>query len=159
MHSCHLPQHASWFESIKIGSMPASDPPVAFPPESPPASPIAALARRAALDATVARAFAVPPEALSSASRGRAPIAFARQAAMYLAHIGLSLSLTDVGRLFARDRTTVAHACGVVEDRRDDPTLDRALELLEAAILCEVRRAAATRPTFPADMASGGGQS
>lgn len=142
MRTCHLPQHASWFELIKLGSMPASISPAPLPPEPPPLSPVAALARRAALDATVARVFAVPAEALSSTSRGRAPIAFARQAAMYLAHVGLSLSLTDVGRLFARDRTTVAHACGVVEDRRDDPTLDRTLELLEAAVLCEVRRAA-----------------
>lgn len=159
MHTCHLPLHASWFEAIRIGSMPASDPPVALPPEPPPPTPLAAVARRAALDATVARAFAVPPEALSGTSRGRAPIAFARQAAMYLAHVGLSLSLTDVGRLFARDRTTVAHACGVVEDRRDDPTLDRALELLEAAVLCEVRRAASARLTCPTDVASVGGQS
>ena len=145
MRTCHLPQHASWFEPIRIGSMPASDPPALRAPEPPQLSPIAALARRAALDATVARVFAVPTEALSSASRGRARIAFARQAAMYLAHVGLSLSLTDVGRLFARDRTTVAHACGVVEDRRDDPTLDRTLELLEAAVLCEVRRAASAQ--------------
>jgi hypothetical protein len=41
------------------------------------------------------------------------------------------LSLTDVGQIFARDRTTVAHACAVIEDRRDDPVFDRALELME----------------------------
>jgi hypothetical protein len=35
-----------------------------------------------------------------------------------------------VGRIFERDRTTVAHACGVVEDRRDDANFDRALEAL-----------------------------
>jgi hypothetical protein len=44
------------------------------------------------------------------------------------------LSLTDTGRLFGRDRTTVAHACCVVEDRRDDPAFDRALDLLEWAV-------------------------
>jgi hypothetical protein len=36
--------------------------------------------------------------------------------------------------LFGRDRTTVAHACLIVEDRRDDPVFDRILELLEWAV-------------------------
>jgi chromosomal replication initiation ATPase DnaA len=44
------------------------------------------------------------------------------------------LSLTEVGMLFARDRTTVSHACSVVEDRRDDPELDGRLEHLERAV-------------------------
>ena len=43
-------------------------------------------------------------------------------------------SLTAVGALFQRDRTTVAHACGVVEDRRDDPDLDARIEHLEHAV-------------------------
>ena len=53
---------------------------------------------------------------------------------MYLAHVGCGLTLTEVGRLFARDRTTVAHACGLVEDRREEPPFDRALELLEGVM-------------------------
>ncbi len=53
---------------------------------------------------------------------------------MYLAHVVFSLSLTEVGHLFARDRTTVAHACMIVEDRRDDRCFDRSLELLESAV-------------------------
>jgi chromosomal replication initiation ATPase DnaA len=53
---------------------------------------------------------------------------------MYLAHVVCGLSLTEVGTLFARDRTTVAHACSLVEDRRDDPELDGRLERLERAI-------------------------
>ena len=61
-------------------------------------------------------------------------MALARQVAMYLAHVGCGLSLTETGRLFERDRTTVAHACGVIEDRRDDPIFDRALDLLEWAV-------------------------
>src|SRR5665811_1410920 len=60
--------------------------------------------------------------------------AFARQVAMYLAHVVCGLSLTEVGALFARDRTTVAHACEVVEDRRDDPQLDGRLDQLERAV-------------------------
>src|SRR5882757_6457100 len=64
----------------------------------------------------------------------RLHIAFARQVAMYLAHVAWGLTLTDVGHLFSRDRTTVAHACGLIEDSRDDPMLDRSLELLEGVL-------------------------
>lgn len=45
--------------------------------------------------------------------------------------VACGMSLTEVGRTFACDRTTVSHACGVVEDGRDDPTFDRVLDLLE----------------------------
>ena len=78
--------------------------------------------------------FGVPAYDLQTASRGRANVALARQTAMYLAHVGCSLSLTEVGTLFERDRTTVAHACALIEDRRDNPDFDRALELLERAV-------------------------
>jgi hypothetical protein len=71
---------------------------------------------------------------LRAPTRGSARTAFARQVAMYLAHVACGVSLTDVGILFARDRTTVAHACGVVEDKRDDPDLDCRLEHLERAV-------------------------
>ena len=60
---------------------------------------------------------------------------------MYLAHVTCGLSLTEVGQVFARDRTTVAHACSRVEDQRDDPAFDRALELLEGIL-----RACCPRP-------------
>ena len=46
------------------------------------------------------------------------------------------VSLTEVGHLFERDRTTVAHACGLVEDRRDDPDFDYRLNHLERAVSC-----------------------
>lgn len=82
------------------------------------------------LEAAIAAAFKVSSPHLRTATRGFAHVAFARQAAMYLAHIALGLSLTDVGRIFSRDRTTVAHACVVVEDLRDDWQLDRVLDLL-----------------------------
>ena len=48
--------------------------------------------------------------------------------------LGCGLTLTEVGRLFARDRTTVAHACALVEDRREEAPFDRALELLEGVM-------------------------
>lgn len=86
---------------------------------------------RRLIEAAIGNVFAVPCALLSSPSRGKAPVALARQVAMYLAHVSCGLSLTDVGHIFARDRTTVAHACAVIEDRRDDPVFDRALELME----------------------------
>lgn len=90
-----------------------------------------ALRMRTVIEATVAEVFAVSRADLGRPTRGKAPIALARQAAMYLAHVSCGLSLTDVGHIFARDRTTVAHACAVIEDRRDDAVFDRALELME----------------------------
>lgn len=86
---------------------------------------------RRVIEAAIGDVFGVPRGHLATQSRGKAPVALARQAAMYLAHVSCGLSLTDVGHVFARDRTTVAHACAVIEDRRDDPVFDRALELME----------------------------
>ena len=96
--------------------------------------------RRCAIEYSVARVFAVPISALHSATRGRAPVALARQVAMYLAHVICGLSMTEVGRTFERDRTTVSHACALIADRRDDPLFDQILELLERVAREEVRR-------------------
>jgi chromosomal replication initiation ATPase DnaA len=86
-----------------------------------------------ALEAMVAATFAVPLAALRGQSRGCARAAFARQSAMYLAHVVFGLTCADVGRLFGRDRTTAAHACRVIEDRREDPFFDAVLTALEAS--------------------------
>ena len=59
--------------------------------------------------------------------------AFARQIAMYLAHVGFGLSMAEVGKAFGRDRTTVVHACHLIEDRRDDVRFDQMLDHLEQA--------------------------
>jgi len=89
---------------------------------------------RQVIDPAVAAVFEVDLHDLRAATRGSTRTAFARQVAMYLAHVVCGLSLTEVGTLFARDRTTAAHACSVVEDRRDDPDLDGRLEHLERAV-------------------------
>jgi hypothetical protein len=81
----------------------------------------------------VAHDFGVQPQALLVRTRGTPQAAFARQVAVYLAHVCFGLSFAAVGRLFQRDRTTVAHACRVIEDRRDDDGLDRRLTALERA--------------------------
>lgn len=85
------------------------------------------------LEAVVAATFRLDRAELRAPSRREAPTAFARQVAMYVAHVWFALSLTEVGRRFDRDRTTVAHACRVVEDRRDDPAVDRVVSAIESA--------------------------
>lgn len=78
-------------------------------------------------------AFAVPVGELHAETRRSFYVAFARQSAMYLAHVSFGVSLSDVGRSFGRDRTTAAHACRLIEDRRDDPAIDAVLASLENA--------------------------
>lgn len=69
-----------------------------------------------------------------SGRRGAECVSRARQTAMYLMHTSMSAPYRDVGRLFGRDRTTVAHACRAIEDSRDDPQTDAALMRLEGII-------------------------
>jgi chromosomal replication initiation ATPase DnaA len=81
--------------------------------------------------AAVAAAFTVPIGELRATTRRPKRVAFARQSAMYLTHVAFGLTYSDVGRAFGRDRTTAAHACRLVEDRRVDPGLDAQLASLE----------------------------
>lgn len=90
--------------------------------------------RRVLIEDTVAQVFGVHLPDLRGISRGRAPVALARQVAMYLTHVVFGLSMAQTGRLFGRDRTTVAHACSVIEDLRDDTVFDRVIELLEGIV-------------------------
>jgi len=89
---------------------------------------------RTVVEAAVSVVFSVDTARLHAGSRGQAQVAHARQVAMYLMHCAFSLSHTDIGRAFGRDRTTVGHACSLVEDRRDDPVYDRTLSNLEEIV-------------------------
>ncbi len=95
---------------------------------------IRALAMQRQIEKSVSNAFSVPERELRARTRRKAHTAFARQVAMYLAHVGCGLNYSEVGRLFGRDRTTAAHACKLIEDRRDDPGLDLSLDHLEQAV-------------------------
>jgi hypothetical protein len=68
-------------------------------------------------------------------TRCTAPVAEARQLGMYLAHTLFHLSMTRTGAVFGRDRTTVRHACQLIEDQREQPDLDEPLSLIEAALV------------------------
>lgn len=86
------------------------------------------------IERRVSSAFRVPQSEIRAKTRRRARTAFARQVAMYLAHVGCGLTYSEVGRLFGRDRTTASYACRLIEDRRDDPDFDASLDLLEEEV-------------------------
>lgn len=76
-------------------------------------------------------AVGVKPDQILSPGRGTVDVSGARQVSMYLSHVALGMSLARVANAFARDRSTVAHACRLVEDRRDDQGYDAWIECLE----------------------------
>jgi chromosomal replication initiation ATPase DnaA len=84
--------------------------------------------------ALVSFVFGVKEDELSAATRSNAKAAYARQIAMYLAHIAFEQSLSRVASAFGRDRTTVSHACHLIEDRRDDQRLDVQLDEMERVL-------------------------
>ena len=84
--------------------------------------------------ALVAQEKRVPIRLLMHKSRCRMSAAKARQLAMYLCHVALGRSLQEVGDVFGRDRTTVSHACALMEDMRDDRAFDSAVAALELRI-------------------------
>ena len=75
--------------------------------------------------------FSVSGKELRQTGRSRTEIARVRQIAMYVTHVTLRLTMTDVGRGFRRDRTTVMHACHLIEDMRDDEEFDRIVQRFE----------------------------
>lgn len=82
----------------------------------------------------VGYAFDLDGQGILAARRGNQDLARARQVAMYLAHVSFGMSLARVAYAFSRDRSTVAHACHVVEDWREDPDFDLWLDRLETSL-------------------------
>ncbi len=81
----------------------------------------------------VARRFEVALTEIGAPTRRSPQTARARQAAMYLAHVALGVRFASVGEGFGRDRSTASYACRRIEDKRDDPAFDSALDGLEMA--------------------------
>ncbi len=92
------------------------------------------------IEAIVAAAKGVAVDDIKAPGRRSARVALARQCAMYLAHIVLGASYTDIGKRFSRDRTTVAHACRVVEERRENAAFDCLLTSIEDTIRAQSKR-------------------
>jgi chromosomal replication initiation ATPase DnaA len=82
----------------------------------------------------VAYATDVPAADIAAELRGTAAAAAARQLAMYLVNVGFGWSMSRIAAAFARDRSTVAYACQVVEGRREDPDFDASIAQLEALL-------------------------
>jgi hypothetical protein len=75
--------------------------------------------------------FNVSGRELRQPGRTGTGISRVRQITMYVTHVVMGLSMADVGRGFGRDRTTVLHACHLIEDMRDDAEFDAIVALIE----------------------------
>ena len=82
--------------------------------------------------ASVALEFGVSTRKMLRSIKGDAHTCFTRQISIYLAHVIFQLRIVDVAQAFARDRTTITHACHAIEDYREDPKFDEQLMKLEA---------------------------
>lgn len=83
--------------------------------------------------------FNVSSKELRQTGRTAADVSRVRQIAMYVMHVSLRISMHEVGRCFARDRTTVRHACHLIEDMRDDMDFDRAVMTTERVAVAAFR--------------------
>lgn len=83
----------------------------------------------------VAELLSLSHERILRRRHSRRAAAHIRQIAMYVCHVALQISLADIGAAFGRDRTTVGHACNVVEDRRDDRAFDDFVATVERITL------------------------
>lgn len=83
--------------------------------------------------------FEIPSRELRRPGRCADTISRARQIAMYVAHVVLGMSMTEIGKGFGRDRTTVMHACHLVEDLRDDDDFDRIIARAEHIVTAAFR--------------------
>jgi Bacterial dnaA protein helix-turn-helix len=72
----------------------------------------------------------IDPQDVFTTTRQR-KAAFARHLAIYLAHVGCGMRVTDVARAFQRDPATIRYACAKIEDARDDLHFDQGLTALE----------------------------
>ncbi len=83
--------------------------------------------------------FNISSKDIRRTGRSRLPTTRVRQVAMYVAHVALGLTMTEVGRGFGRDRKTVQLACHTVEDMRDDAEFDQLVAQTERVALVALR--------------------
>ena len=75
--------------------------------------------------------FSIPSPELRSSTRANAPVARVRQVGMSVCHVVLGLTMLEVAAGFVRDRSTVVHACHLIEDMRDDVEFDTIVGTIE----------------------------
>lgn len=84
--------------------------------------------------------FNVSGRELRQPGRTSTSVSRVRQIGMYVTHVNMGLSMAEVGRGFGRDRTTVMHACHLVEDLRDDAEFDQIVRMTERITAIAFRR-------------------
>src|ERR1700742_2146882 len=97
------------------------------------------VAQRASLALFVAgQVYGVPVEEMRKPTRGRPQVARARQIAIHLARSVFGLSQSQLAAEFRRDRSTVHHACHLIDGMREqNAEFDSTLNWME----CLLRRA------------------
>ena len=102
------------------------------------------LSHRAGLaQAIAAQMYGVTAAEMRAATRGRPRAARARQIAIALARRVFDFSPQQLATEFGRDRTTVCHACDLIERLRgEDDAFDSTLRWMES----HLRRAAGMQP-------------
>ncbi len=102
-------------------------------------------AQRASLAQFIAaQVYNIPVEELRKRTRGRPHVARARQIAMHLAQRVFAMTHRQLAAEFGRDRSTVQHACGLIEGlRQDSGEFDSTLRWMETLL----RRAAGQKVT------------
>ncbi|MFC6487560.1 helix-turn-helix domain-containing protein [Nitratireductor sp. GCM10026969] len=93
----------------------------------------------------VAALFNVSGRALRRPGKSPTHVARVRQLGMYAAHVVLGLTMAEIGRGFGRDRTTVLHACHLIEDMRDDEDFDRIVVMTERVTAAAFRQSEVLR--------------
>ncbi len=87
----------------------------------------------------VCQVHGVPVEEMRAPTRGRPHVARARQIAIHLAHVVFAMSQRQLALEFRRDRSTIHHACGLIEAMRENSAeFDSTLRWMESLL----RRAA-----------------
>jgi chromosomal replication initiation ATPase DnaA len=90
------------------------------------------------MDVTAAL-FNVSSKEMRRPGRTSQDVARVRQIAMYVTHVILGMSMKEVGRGFGRDRTTVVHACHLIEDMREEADFDQVVAMTERVALAAFR--------------------
>lgn len=81
--------------------------------------------------ATVCLEFGLTETDMKNPKQQDRHLRFARQVAMYLANVLYEMNHSLLGERFDKDRSTVSHACKVVEESREDPVFDLKIIKLE----------------------------
>lgn len=76
--------------------------------------------------------FNVSGRDIRSPKRHNLDVARVGQIGMYIANVVLGINMTMIGQGFGRNKSTVIHACHLIEDMRDDEEFDFLIARLEA---------------------------